>query len=130
MRWILPILFAASLQAGEVEEVAAIASRYRLAKEVILDDSTRVDLLNDQYAIEADWSHKWAEGIGQAMFYAAKTGRRGGVLLIRRQETSETLHRAYLDRCKLVCEKEGLMLWTCVEGNSTVMLYYPSDPFR
>jgi len=34
------------------------------------------------YAIEYDFANKWAEGIGQAMYYAAVTGRIAGVVLI------------------------------------------------
>lgn len=47
-----------------------------------LEDGTRVDCLTDEYAIEVDWAHKWAEAIGQSLYYADQTGRKPGILLI------------------------------------------------
>jgi hypothetical protein len=59
-----------------------------------LYDSTRVDCLTDDYAIEYDWGHKWAEGIGQALFYGAVTGKKPAVALIVDTETE----KRYIDR--------------------------------
>jgi len=50
--------------------------------EHILPDKTRVDCLLDDYAVEVDFASKWAESIGQSLFYAIMTGRIPGVLLI------------------------------------------------
>ena len=50
--------------------------------EVVLDDRTRIDCLTDEYAIEFDFGPKWAEALGQSLFYASKTGKRAGVILI------------------------------------------------
>lgn len=52
------------------------------AIEYRLPDATRVDCLLDDYAVEADWAHKWAEAIGQALYYADQTHRKPGILLI------------------------------------------------
>ena len=38
--------------------------------EVRLPDRTRVDCLTNEYAIEYDFSNKWAEAIGQALHVA------------------------------------------------------------
>lgn len=46
------------------------------------DDSTRVDCLTDTHAIEFDFANKWAEAIGQALYYQHKTGKRAKVVLI------------------------------------------------
>ena len=51
--------------------------------EVILLDKTRVDCLTDTHAIEYDFGHKWAESVGQSLHYAANTGRRAGIVLIK-----------------------------------------------
>ena len=51
--------------------------------EVILLDKTRVDCLTDTHAIEYDFGHKWAEAVGQSLHYAANTGRRAGIVLIK-----------------------------------------------
>ena len=50
--------------------------------EHVLSDRTRVDCLTEAHAIEFDFAKKWAESIGQALYYAAETGRRAGIVLI------------------------------------------------
>ena len=40
-----------------------------------LKDRTRVDCLTDDYAIEVDFAKKWAESVGQSLFYAQMTKR-------------------------------------------------------
>ncbi|MFA7346870.1 MAG: hypothetical protein WCZ86_03825 [Desulfurivibrionaceae bacterium] len=50
--------------------------------EYVLPGGGRVDCLTDTLAVEFDWAKKWAEGYGQAKYYAAMTGRRGAVVLI------------------------------------------------
>ena len=50
--------------------------------EFVLPDRTRVDCLTDSHAVEFDWAKKWAEGIGQSLYYSLQTGKRAGVVLI------------------------------------------------
>lgn len=50
--------------------------------EVTLSDRTRVDCLTDNYAVEVDFASKWAEAIGQSLYYSARTGKKPGILLI------------------------------------------------
>lgn len=50
--------------------------------EVVLRDGSRVDCVTDTHAVEFDFTGKWAESIGQALNYAALTGKRGGIVLI------------------------------------------------
>jgi len=76
--------------------------------EYVLDDSTRVDCLTDEYAIEFDFGPKWAEAIGQSLYYAEKTGRKPGIVLILETKTSGR----YLKRLKVVAEKYNIKVWT------------------
>ncbi|MCM1265321.1 MAG: hypothetical protein NC200_03895 [Candidatus Gastranaerophilales bacterium] len=46
------------------------------------NDMTRVDCLTETHAIEFDFANKWAESVGQALYYQHKTGKRGMVILI------------------------------------------------
>lgn len=46
------------------------------------DDSTRVDCLTENNAVEFDFASKWAESVGQALYYQKKTKKRGKVVLI------------------------------------------------
>lgn len=50
--------------------------------EFVLSDSARVDCLTGEYAIEVDFAKKWAEGIGQSLYYAQQTKRKPAVALI------------------------------------------------
>ena len=43
---------------------------------------TRVDCLLTEYAIEFDFADKWAEAIGQALYYGEATNRTPGIVLI------------------------------------------------
>ena len=47
-----------------------------------LDDGTRVDCLTETHAIEFDFAPKWAESIGQSLYYGAKTDKTPGIVLI------------------------------------------------
>ena len=54
-------------------------------REFILWDNTRVDCLSKDYAIEFDFAKKWAESIGQSLYYAKMTGKKPAVVLILTQ---------------------------------------------
>lgn len=88
----------------ERSECQRLAPKYRAQAEVRLWDGSRVDLLNDQFAIEVDWSHKWQEAIGQALYYAMVTGKKPAVLLLAKPDR-KLIH---LYRCFLVCQKHGI----------------------
>lgn len=50
--------------------------------EVVLEDKARIDCLTTEYAIEVDFAKKWAEGIGQALYYGQMSGKKPAVGLI------------------------------------------------
>lgn len=56
--------------------------------EVILPDRTRVDCLTQTHAIEFDFGDKWAEAIGQALYYSIQTGKKPGVVLILEEKSN------------------------------------------
>lgn len=49
---------------------------------MVFPDKTRCDCLTSSHAIEFDFGKKWAEAIGQALYYSIQTGKRAGVVLI------------------------------------------------
>lgn len=51
-------------------------------REFVLWDNTRVDCLTKDYAIEFDFAKKWAESIGQSLYYSKMTGKKPAVALI------------------------------------------------
>jgi len=85
----IAIAVASVAWGGEVEEVAKLAPKYGGETEVRLYDGSRVDLLTDSVAYEADWSSKWAEGVGQALHYAELTGKRPGLILLVKDPAKE-----------------------------------------
>lgn len=54
-----------------------------------LPDKTRVDCLTDDYAIEFDYANKWAESIGQSLYYAKMTGKKPAVAIIMKSPKDE-----------------------------------------
>ena len=133
MKWyrIVPLVLATTVLFGdEQEEVKRIAQKYQLQQEVVLEGGTRADLVSKDFAIEVDWSDKWAESIGQSLYYALVLGKRPGIVLIRREECSRVRHSIYLDRCKRVCIRYEIGLWSVEEGSSGVTKVWPEEPFQ
>lgn len=64
--------------------------------EYTLSDRTRIDCLTDIYAIEFDFADKWAESVGQALYYALKTNRRPGIALILENPTRDMKYAHHL----------------------------------
>lgn len=54
--------------------------------EVVLPDRTRCDCLFETHAVEFDFADKWAEAIGQSLYYAFQTEKRAGIILIMESE--------------------------------------------
>lgn len=57
--------------------------------EVKLPDKTRIDCLTEEYAIEFDWGKKWAESIGQSLYYAKMTNKKPAVAIIMKSAEDE-----------------------------------------
>lgn len=73
---LLAAALALTTEPSYVEAFCAGAIEHRL------EDGTRVDCLLEDEAQEWDWGKKWHEAIGQALWYAANTGRRATIVLI------------------------------------------------
>ncbi|WP_321532286.1 hypothetical protein [uncultured Desulfuromonas sp.] len=73
-----------------------------------LHDGTRVDCLTESYAIEFDFSNKWAEAIGQSLYYAVETKRLPGIVLILEKQSDER----HLKRLMKTAAPYGIRVWT------------------
>lgn len=73
--------------------------------EYVLFDKARVDCLTDEYAIEVDFAKKWAEGIGQSLYYAEVTGKKPAIGVISGEGDEK-----YLDRIRRVGDKFGIKI--------------------
>lgn len=81
--------------------------------EYILDDKTRIDCLTENYAVEMDFANKWAESIGQSLYYAARTEKMPGVVLIVEDYQKDS---KYLKRLLTVAKPYNIIVWM-VEPN-------------
>lgn len=46
----------------------------------------RVDVVTESHAIEVEFSAKWKQAIGQALWYALQTGKAAGIVLVLEDE--------------------------------------------
>ena len=67
-----------------------------------LDDLTRVDCLTKDKAVEFDFANKWAECIGQSLYYGIKTNKTPVCALIMENGKSDI---KYLKRLEEVSKK-------------------------
>lgn len=77
-------------------------------REVILSDRARVDCVTATHAIEFDFAPKWAESIGQALYYGYALNKKPGIVLIIENKGKD---QKYINRVKAVAEIYGITLW-------------------
>lgn len=75
--------------------------------EHVLEDRTRVDCLTDEYAIEVDFAKKWAEGIGQSLYYAHMTGKKPAIGFIINKEKDER----YIKRLNTIAKEYKIKIY-------------------
>jgi len=68
--------------------------------EYLLPDKSRVDCLTEKYAIEVEWAKKWAEGVGQSLYYAEMTKRKPAIGLIVGNKDKK-----YIKRLEILADK-------------------------
>lgn len=76
-----------------------------------------VDCLSEAFAIEVDWADKWAEAIGQSMYYAAETGKKPAIILLCRSSSQRDvgLCTTYVYRMNAAFRflSEPIQVWWC-----------------
>jgi len=77
-------------------------------------DRTRVDCLTDEYAIEVDFAKKWAESVGQSLYYAEMTEKKPGVGFIVRDSKQDKRH---LKRLNVLADKYGIKIFIIKRGD-------------
>lgn len=66
-----------------------VSAAFKGKMEVVVPDG-RVDIVTATHAIEVEFSAKWKNSIGQALWYALKTGKAAGIVLILEDEKRDT----------------------------------------
>lgn len=82
-------------------------SRWHGRTEVKLKDYTRVDCVTKNYAVEFDFAQKWAEGVGQSLYYGKMTGKKPALILIIEKPSDFR----YYYRAQKLSEDFGFKLW-------------------
>ena len=109
---IFSLLLTLSLEAKHLHKEKVYQEHFCQAyggvTEYRLKDKTRVDCLIKDYAIEVDFAQKWAESIGQSLYYASQTSRKPAVLLIMEDKKKD---QKYLDRLENVSKRHNINIW-------------------
>ena len=74
-----------------------------------LSDNTRVDCMTDTLAVEFDFANKWAECIGQALYYGRQTKKQPACVLIMENGEKDL---KYLYRLRRAAYKKGVNMRT------------------
>ncbi len=82
-------------------------SRWNGKQEFRLPDKTRVDCVTKNYAVEFDFARKWAEAVGQSLYYAKMTGKKAAIILILENEKDFK----YYNRAKILADDNNIRLW-------------------
>jgi len=73
-----------------------------------LPDGSEVDILTPRYAVEVDFAPKWAESVGQSLYYADRTGMLPCVVLILEHPEKE---QEELARLLVLARKYNITVW-------------------
>ena len=74
-----------------------------------LIDKTRIDCLTSDYAIEIDYGKKWAESIGQSLYYRYMSNKKPGIGII--VDINSRKDRRYLKRLYKVTSKLNIKVF-------------------
>lgn len=74
-----------------------------------LPDAARVDCLTTDLAVEFDFADKWAECVGQAIYYGKMTNRQGACVLIMENGEKDI---KYLKRLRRAAYRKGVNVRT------------------
>jgi hypothetical protein len=107
---ILPFLFIGCLSAtkkfNEHYYQTNLCNKFDGKMEYVLKDRTRVDCLTNEYAIEVDFAKKWAESIGQSLYYAHMTNKKPAVGIIMDAKKD----KRYFDRLNVMAKKYNITI--------------------
>jgi len=82
---------------NETQWCEFLKNKYESVTEYVLFDGSRVDYLNREYAIEADWAKglKIYEAVGQAKYYARITHKKPAILLLVKEKDEASKKSIY-----------------------------------
>jgi hypothetical protein len=115
LMFVCGVCFAASHKHPEKWYQQKWCAEHGGQSEVVLADKTRCDCLTDTHAIEFEFAEKWAEAIGQSLYYSLQTNKKAGIVLILETPTD---HKYWL-RLNSTVKHFGLPIDTWTTGYNT-----------
>jgi len=91
------IFLASTLNAAEKDIASKWCEEQGGQSEYRTINATYVDCLTNDYAVEAEFDYKWKESIGQSLHYAQATGKKPGILFIRRANSRVDYYTQLID---------------------------------
>jgi len=95
--------------------------------EVTLPDGTRADIVNTTHAVEVDFTDKWAEAVGQSLYYSFRLQKIAGIVLIL-DDPSNATQNYNIKKVAVLCYKYNIDLWVVYpvsqDPNSNIFNYY------
>lgn len=73
----------------------------------------RVDCLSATHAIEVDFSGKWHQALGQALYYSTETGKRPGIILLCKAKQGTCLSHGYRLEATIAEWQLPVTVWQC-----------------
>ena len=107
---LLSMLFlSVSLYSQQKEKFyeAVFAKDINGSRQVVLSDKTRVDIVTDTFAIEVDFADKWAESVGQSLYYGYVLDKKPGVLLVVNGKEDNN----FINRLMVIAMKKDITVW-------------------
>lgn len=77
--------------------------------EVVTEDGARADCITLLYAVEFDFAPKWAESVGQSLYYGLAFNKKPGIVLIMENPKED---EKYLKRLQMIAKKYKIKVWT------------------
>lgn len=85
------------------------AKEHNAQTECTLKDKSRVDCVTENYALEVDFADKWAEAIGQSLYYGLCLNKKPAILLIMENCPKDIKH---LNKLTKVAQTYGIKIFT------------------
>ena len=100
------LLWAADAWSNERHNQMRIAEKYQAEVGALMPDGTWCDLLGPKIAWEVERAGpKFYEAVGQALHYAAQSGKKPGVILLVKDPALEWRQ---IYRCAYLCGRHGI----------------------
>lgn len=108
---VISVLFAGCVEEKQRHEKyyqVQLCNKLGGVMEQSLLDRTRIDCLTEEYAIEVDFAKKWAESVGQSLYYADMTEKKPAVGLIVWNTEKDKRH---MKRLETLAKKYGIKIF-------------------